>query len=158
VGKNHSISKLTRLKAERLGEIAKHQDAIRLLEREIQTLDETMRMVDSGVDVDAVRPIRTRTPLFPRGGLMRLVLMLLREAGRPMGRHEIADALEARRGDGLKLHMHVRNCTKRLERGGVLREAGRAPSGEYLYEIAPPEIPSRDDKPQRPKLMLVSKP
>ena len=60
MGISHSISKLTRQKAERLGEIAKHRDAIKRLQQEIKKLDDVVRMIDAGVDVDAVKPVRTR--------------------------------------------------------------------------------------------------
>lgn len=155
---SHSISKLTRQKAERLGEIAKHRDAIKRLQQEIKKLDDVMRMIDAGVDVNAVKPVRTCKPLFPRGGLLRLVLAVLKENGCPMTRKAITSVLEARRGDGLDLHTHVKACTKRHARSGVLREASREPSGEYLYEIAPFERPVKDDKPARPTLVLLAKP
>ena len=158
MGISHSISKLTRQKAERLGEIAKHRDAIKRLQQEIKKLDDVMRMIDAGVDVDAVKPVRTRNPLFSRGELLRLVLAVLKENGRPMTRKAIASVLEARRGDGLDLHTHVKACTKRHARNGVLREISREPSGEYLYEIAPLERPARDNRPSRPALVLLAKP
>jgi hypothetical protein len=155
---SHSIAKLTRQKAERLGEIAKHRDAIKRLQQEIKKLDDVMRMIDAGVDVDAVKPVRTRVPLFPRGGLLRLILAVLKENGQPMTRKAIEAALEAQRGDGRDLHSHVKACTKRHARNGVLREVGREPSGEHLYEIAPLERPARDNKPSRPTLVLLAKP
>ena len=158
MGISHSISKLTRQKAERLGEIAKHNDAIKRLRQEIKKLDDVMRMIDAGIDVDAVKPVRTRDPLFSRGGLLRLVLALLKQNGRPMTRTAIAAALEAQRGDGRDLHSRVKSCTQRHARNGVLREAGMEPSGEYLYEIAPLERPAKDDKPPRPALVLLTKP
>ena len=158
MGISHSISKLTRQKAERLGEIAKHNDAIKRLRQEIKKLDDVMRMIDAGVDVDAVKPVRTCKPLFPRGGLLRLVLALLKQNGRPMTRTAIAAALEAQRDDGRDLRSRVKSCTKRHTRNGVLREVGREPSGEHLYEIAPLERPAYDNKPSRPALVLLAKP
>ncbi|MHC1701852.1 MAG: hypothetical protein AB9900_12925 [Humidesulfovibrio sp.] len=158
MGISHSISKLSREKAERLGEIAKHNDAIKRLRQEIKKIDAVMRMVDAGVDVDAVKPVRTRTPLFRRGELLHLVLVVLKESGRPMTRTAIAAVLEARRSDGRDLHKHVKACTKRHMLNGVFRIVGREPNGEHLYEIMPFERPVRDDRPPRPKLILLGKP
>jgi hypothetical protein len=69
----------------------------RLLRRQIRALDLVMEMIVPEFDASTIRPVQRKEPRTP-GTIMRPILNILREAGKPMSREAICDAFCARIG------------------------------------------------------------
>lgn len=95
----HTIAGLIRKRSETAGRIEHHQSELRQAIIDLDNLDHTIRLFDPDVDLQEVKP----KPLPPRhqayqGELTRIVLSVLRQSGRPLTTHELAQHVMAERG------------------------------------------------------------
>ena len=123
----HVISGLLRRRRELAGALLDALAQVDALSDDMEALDATLRLFDSGIVLSAIpAPLRRPKPDWAgRGEVVRIVFSLLREAHEPLSALAIANAVMARRGidgDVTRLHLkRIRKCLDRQSAKGWLR-------------------------------------
>ena len=100
MGQSLVVSGLVAKRAELVGEVEHHRQALHRLGEELGHLDATIRLFDPNYELEAVQPRKRgqRTQWFRPGECQRLVLEALRDAAQPLSGHALAQTLVARKG------------------------------------------------------------
>jgi hypothetical protein len=140
----HVIAALVKKRAELAGEIEATHDRLRQMVRDLEHLDNSLRLFDPAYKVEAIRPKAFRPPKdwSNRGEMTRIILSVLRQAAEPLTTRDIALQLLVERALD-KDDQHLLNLmTKRVGvalRGqrdkGVVRSQ-QGPGQFMLWEIA----------------------
>lgn len=99
-GNKYALAALKDKRASIAGEIAHMKTQIARRQKQLEHVDETIRIFDPELDADALplkRP-RSHVNLFRQGELGRLIVDALRRAGRPLTTREIVTALMEAQG------------------------------------------------------------
>jgi hypothetical protein len=141
---DYMVTGLVKKRAELAGELESTHERLRTLVNQLESLDNTLRIVAPDMEVEAIRPKAFRPPddWSRRGQMSRLVLSILRQTKEPLTTREIAAQMLLERAMDTEDMRMLRIMTKRV--GSALREQrdrGRVQSeegpGNYrLWEIA----------------------
>lgn len=138
----HVITALVRKRGQLAGEIESVKNRLDDLIASLETIDDAIRVFDPDYAVVGIRPIefraRSRTK---RGELPRMLLDILREAGRPMTAPEIvAEVMKQKGMDGgdgrLARHMTVKvNAALRRHRAKAAVRSEDGPDVHLIWSV-----------------------
>jgi hypothetical protein len=147
MSESHVVSALVAKRAELTGQIEHFQSQIRQISMDVDHLDATLQLFDSGYDLLSIKPkgIRSSNPWFVKGEMARLVLDLLRTTGVTLSTCDITDALIARKNiivDGTKerdrLIKSLLGSLQLMRSRGTIAMVGRikgAGGGPMLWQL-----------------------
>jgi hypothetical protein len=127
----YALAALKDRRATLAGEIADLKKRLQVATTQLDHIDACLTIFEYQGDPAAIpahKP-RRRVKLFRQGELGRLILDTLREAGKPLGTHEIVSALICKGGHGeaarSALAPRVRGNLAYLEKAGKVTKSGR---------------------------------
>ena len=91
-GNSFVLPGLVRKRAELAGDIERTQADIQRMIRELEALDQTIKLFDADYQIEAIRPKTFRPPKdwANRGEMSRIVLNVLRQAAEPLTTRDVA--------------------------------------------------------------------
>ena len=94
----HVISALVKKRAELRGDIIHYKQLIAILDKDLQTIDATIKIFDVDYDISSVKPIRKKKNLFFNNGEAKvLVLETLKNSKIPISTDKITDILASKK-------------------------------------------------------------
>ena len=94
----HVISALVKKRAELRGDIIHYKQLIATLDKDLQTIDATIKIFDVDYNISSVKPIRKKKNLFFNNGEAKvLVLEVLKNSEVPISTDKIADIIAIKR-------------------------------------------------------------
>ena len=90
----HVISALVKKRAELRGDIIHYKQLIAILDKDLQTIDATIKIFDVDYDISSIKPvIKSRNRFFNNGEAKVLVLEVLKNSSFPISTDKIADII-----------------------------------------------------------------
>jgi hypothetical protein len=94
----HVISALVKKRAELRGDIIHYKQLIATLDKDLQTIDATIKIFDVDYDISSIRPVRKgRNRFFNNGEAKVLVLEVLKNSEVPISTDKISDIIASNR-------------------------------------------------------------
>lgn len=94
----HVISALVKKRAELRGEIIHYKQLIATLDKDLQTIDATIKIFDVDYDISSIKPvIKSRNRFFNNGEAKVLVLEVLKNSEVPISTDKISDIIAVNR-------------------------------------------------------------
>ena len=94
----HVISALVKKRAELRGDIIHYKQLIATLDKDLQTIDATIKIFDVDYDISSIKPvIKSRNRFFNNGEAKVLVLEVLKNSSFPISTDKIADIIAVNR-------------------------------------------------------------
>jgi hypothetical protein len=94
----HVISALVKKRAELRGDIIHYKQLIATLDKDLQTIDATIKIFDVDYDISSIKPVRKgRNRFFNNGEAKVLVLEVLKNSNLPLSTDKIADIIAIKR-------------------------------------------------------------
>lgn len=112
----HSITSLLKMRAGLFNEAIRIRDRLAEIKNDIGALDRVLGTLGYTGDLDAEMPRQKREVLFGRGELTRSILDELRDAPRPLGSREIAQAIVALSGQDARDRKTITELTRRVSK------------------------------------------
>lgn len=98
----HVISALVKKRAELRGDIIHYKQLIATLDKDLQTIDATIKIFDVDYDISSVKPIRKKKNFFFNNGEAKvLVLETLKNSKIPISTDKITDILASKKRYGI---------------------------------------------------------
>lgn len=95
---SHVISALVKKRAELRGDIIHYKQLIATLDKDLQTIDATIKIFDVDYDISSIKPvIKSRNRFFNNGEAKVLVLEVLKNSEVPISTDKIADIIAIKR-------------------------------------------------------------
>lgn len=95
---SHVISALSTKRGEILGSIKHYKQIISSLDKDLQTIDATIKIFDVDYDISSIKPVRKgRNRFFNNGEAKVLVLEVLKNSSFPISTDKIADIIAVNR-------------------------------------------------------------
>lgn len=95
---SHVISALVKKRAELRGDIIHYKQLLSLLDKDLQTIDATIKIFDVDYDVSSIKPvIKARNRFFNNGEAKILVLEVLKNSSLPISTDKISDIIATNR-------------------------------------------------------------
>ncbi|RXJ77458.1 hypothetical protein CRU86_06025 [Aliarcobacter skirrowii] len=95
---SHVISALVKKRAELRGDIIYYKQLIATLDKDLQTIDATIKIFDVDYDISSVKPIRKKKNLFFNNGEAKvLVLEVLKSSNLPLSTDKISEIIATNR-------------------------------------------------------------
>jgi hypothetical protein len=131
----HVITALVKRRAQLAGDIENAHEALHKMIADLETLDATLLMFDPSYVVEAIKPKAFRPPAdwSHRGGMMRMILSILRQASEPLTTRDIAVQLLIERALDKEDRKLLNLMCKRV--GVALR--GQRDAGRVVSEQGP---------------------
>lgn len=121
----HTINGLLTKRADLFNEAERIRDRMAEIKNDIGALDRVLNTLGYTGDLDAEMPRQKRQVLFGRGELTRAILDELRDAPRPLGSREIAQAIVALNGQDARERRLLTDVTRRVSKAlRVLQQEG----------------------------------
>lgn len=121
----HTINGLLTKRADLFNEAERIRDRMAEIKNDIGALDRVLNTLGYTGDLDAEMPRQKRQVLFGRGELTRAILDELRDAPRPLGSREIAQAIVALNGQDARDRRLLTDVTRRTSKAlKILVEGG----------------------------------
>ena len=90
----HVISALVKKRAELRGDIIHYKQLIATLDKDLQTIDATIKIFDVDYDISSIKPVRKgRNRFFNNGEAKVLVLEVLKNSNLPISTDKISDII-----------------------------------------------------------------
>ena len=90
----HVISALVKKRAELRGDIIHYKQLIATLDKDLQTIDATIKIFDVDYDISSIKPvIKSRNRFFNNGEAKVLVLEVLKNSDIPLSTDKISDII-----------------------------------------------------------------
>ena len=90
----HVISALVKKRAELRGDIIHYKQLIATLDKDLQTIDATIKIFDVDYDISSIKPVRKgRNRFFNNGEAKVLVLEVLKNSDIPLSTDKISDII-----------------------------------------------------------------
>ena len=90
----HVISALVKKRAELRGDIIHYKQLIASLDKDLQTIDATIKIFDVDYDISSIKPvIKSRNRFFDNGEAKVLVLEVLKSSNLPLSTDKISDII-----------------------------------------------------------------
>jgi hypothetical protein len=112
----HTITGLLKKRADLFNEAIRIRDRLAEIKNDIGALDRVLGTLGYTGDLDAEMPRQKREVLFGRGELTRAILDELRDAPRPLGSREIAQAIVTLSGQDARDRRSITELTKRVSK------------------------------------------
>lgn len=94
----HVISALVKKRAELRGDIIHYKQLIATLDKDLQTIDATIKIFDVDYDISSIKPvIKSRNRFFNNGEAKVLVLEILKNSSLPISTDKISDIIAINR-------------------------------------------------------------
>ena len=94
----HIISALVKKRAELRGDIIHYKQLIATLDKDLQTIDATIKIFDVDYDISSIKPvIKSRNRFFNNGEAKVLVLEVLKSNKLPLSTDKISDIIAVNR-------------------------------------------------------------
>lgn len=94
----HVISALVKKRAELRGDIIHYKQLIATLDKDLQTIDATIKIFDVDYDISSIKPvIKSRNRFFNNGEAKVLVLEVLKSSNLPLSTDKISDIIAVNR-------------------------------------------------------------
>ncbi|MFV0563206.1 hypothetical protein [Malaciobacter mytili] len=94
----HVISALVKKRAELRGDIIHYKQLIETLNKDLQTIDATIKIFDVDYDISSIKPvIKSRNRFFNNGEAKVLVLEVLKNNSLPIATDKISDIIATNR-------------------------------------------------------------
>ena len=94
----HVISALVKKRAELRGDIIHYKQLITTLDKDLQTIDATIKIFDVDYDISSIKPvIKSRNRFFNNGEAKVLVLEVLKNSSLPISTDKISDIIATNR-------------------------------------------------------------
>ena len=94
----HVISALVKKRAELRGDIIHYKQLIATLDKDLQTIDATIKIFDVDYDISSIKPvIKSRNRFFNNGEAKILVLEVLKNSSLPFSTDKISDIIAVNR-------------------------------------------------------------
>lgn len=94
----HVISALVKKRAELRGDIIHYKQLIATLDKDLQTIDATIKIFDDDYDISSIKPvIKSRNRFFNNGEAKVLVLEVLKSSNLPLSTDKISDIIAVNR-------------------------------------------------------------
>ncbi|WP_323593550.1 hypothetical protein [Aliarcobacter butzleri] len=94
----HVISALVKKRAELRGDIIHYKQLIATLDKDLQTIDATIKIFDVDYDISSIKPvIKSRNRFFNNGEAKVLVLEVLKNSEVPISTDKISDIIAVNR-------------------------------------------------------------
>ena len=91
---SHVISALVKKRAELRGDIIHYKQLIATLDKDLQTIDATIKIFDVDYDISSIKPvIKSRNRFFNNGEAKILVLEVLKNSSLPFSTDKISDII-----------------------------------------------------------------
>ena len=91
---SHVISALVKKRAELRGDIIHYKQLIATLDKDLQTIDATIKIFDVDYDISSIKPvIKSRNRFFNNGEAKVLVLEVLKNSSLPFSTDKISDII-----------------------------------------------------------------
>ncbi len=95
---SHVISALSTKRGEILGSIKHYKQIISSLDKDLQTIDATIKIFDVDYDISSIKPvIKSRNRFFNNGEAKILVLEVLKSSNLPLSTDKISDIIAVNR-------------------------------------------------------------
>lgn len=121
----HTITGLLKKRADLFNEAERIRDRMAEIKNDIGALDRVLSTLGYTGDLDAEMPRQKRQVLFGRGELTRAILDELRDAQRPLGSREIAQAIVALNGQDARDRRLISDLTKRVSKAANALKMGK---------------------------------
>ena len=136
---NYMVEGLVKRRAALHGEIQAAQDRMAQMVRDLETLDNAIKLVAPELDIPAIAPKMVKPPedWSKRGEMSRVVFGILRAAGRPLTSREIAAQMIVERGLTAspallnKMTRRVSSCLRDRREQGLVENAPQK-GGQWL--------------------------
>ncbi len=94
----HVISALVKKRAELRGDIIHYKQLIATLDKDLQTIDATIKIFDVDYDISSIKPvIKSRNRFFNNGEAKVLVLEVLKNSKLPISTDKISEIIAVKR-------------------------------------------------------------
>ena len=94
----HVISALVKKRAELRGDIIHYKQLIATLDKDLQTIDATIKIFDVDYDISSIKPvIKSRNRFFNNGEAKVLVLEVLKSSNLPLSTDKISEIIATNR-------------------------------------------------------------
>lgn len=94
----HVISALVKKRAELRGDIIHYKQLIATLDKDLQTIDATIKIFDVDYDISSIKPvIKSRNRFFNNGEAKVLVLEVLKNSSLPISTDKISEIIAVNR-------------------------------------------------------------
>ncbi len=94
----HVISALVKKRAELRGDIIHYKQLIATLDKDLQTIDATIKIFDVDYDISSIKPvIKSRNRFFNNGEAKVLVLEVLKNSSLPISTDKISEIISVNR-------------------------------------------------------------
>lgn len=139
----HTISGLLAKRADLFNEAVRIRDRLAEIKNDIAAVDRVLGTLGYSGDLDAQMPRQKRQVIFGRGELTRSILDELRNAIRPLGSREIAQAIVALSGQDARDRNFITDLTRRVSKAlRILKEEGAVrssvdPKGNLRWALSP---------------------
>ena len=91
---SHVISALVKKRAELRGDIIHYKQLIATLDKDLQTIDATIKIFDVDYDISSIKPvIKSRNRFFNNGEAKVLVLEVLKSSNLPLSTDKISEII-----------------------------------------------------------------
>ena len=98
MAETHVISALVKKRAELRGDIIHYKQLIATLDKDLQTIDATIKIFDVDYDISSIKPvIKGRNRFFNNGEAKVLVLEVLKNSSLPISTDKISDIIATNR-------------------------------------------------------------
>ena len=95
---SHVISALVKKRAELRGDIIHYKQLIATLDKDLQTIDATIKIFDVDYDISSIKPvIKSRNRFFNNGEAKVLVLEVLKNSSLPISTDKISEIISVNR-------------------------------------------------------------
>ena len=95
---SHVISALVKKRAELRGDIIHYKQLIATLDKDLQTIDATIKIFDVDYDISSIKPvIKSRNRFFNNGEAKVLVLEVLKNSNLPLSTDKISEIIAVNR-------------------------------------------------------------
>ena len=95
---SHVISALVKKRAELRGDIIHYKQLIATLDKDLQTIDATIKIFDVDYDISSIKPvIKSRNRFFNNGEAKVLVLEVLKSSNLPLSTDKISNIIALNR-------------------------------------------------------------
>jgi hypothetical protein len=139
----HTITGLLAKRADLFNEAIRIRDRLAEIKNDIAAVDRVLGTLGYTGDLDAQMPRQKRQVIFGKGELTRGILDELRNAIRPLGTREIAQAMVCLNGQDARDRKTITDVTRRASKAlRILKEEGHVrssvdPKGNLRWTLSP---------------------
>jgi len=141
MAETHVISALTAKRSELAGLVAHHRKEMIRFSEEVKTIDATIKLFEPDYRIQAIKTKRhqKKNDFFKHGEAHRLILDILREAGKPLSTNNIAQAVMSDKGIGGEhekaLQASILTILHRQKKSGLVGTTGKDHKGNCIWII-----------------------